>query len=74
MGGQPVNPLERTLKYLSYLLSAGFFVGGFFIIFGMFVPEYVPKQFRITLGIVLVLWAIYRFVITRAKIKQYEEE
>ena len=74
MGDEPVNSLERVLRYLSYLLSAGFFVGGFFIIFGMFIPNYVPKQFRISLGIVLVLWAIYRFVITRTKFKQYEEE
>jgi len=55
-------------------MSAIFFFGGFFVIFGTFVPEYVPKQFRITLGIVLVLWAIYRFIITRTKSKQYEEE
>jgi len=66
--------LEKLLKYFSYSISAVFFFGGFFVIIGVLVPEYVPKQFRIALGIVLMLWAIYRFVITRIKSKQYEEE
>ena len=55
-------------------MSALFFVGGLFVILGVFIPSYVPKQFRIMLGIVLILWAIYRFVIIQTKSKQYEDE
>ena len=55
-------------------MSAFFFLGGFFIIIGAFNLSNVPKEMRIMLGIVLMLWAIYRFVITLIKSKQYEEE
>jgi len=70
----PSNPLEKLLRYFSYLLSAVFFVGGLFVILGLFNLSNVPKEMRIMLGIVLMLWAIYRLVITRTKIKQYEED
>lgn len=64
----------KILRYLGYIMSAVFFIGGLFVIFGMYIPDYVPKQFRITLGIVLMLWAIYRFVMIRTKSNQYEED
>ncbi len=68
------NTLEKALKYISYLLSAGFFVGGLFIILNVLNLSNLPKEMRIMLGAVLMLWAIYRFVITLTKSKQYEEE
>jgi len=55
-------------------LSAAFFVGGLFVILGVSNLSNVPKEMRVMLGIVLILWAIYRFVIIRTKSKQYEEE
>jgi len=66
--------LETLLKYLSYSLSAVFFVGGLFIILDVFNLSNVPMEMRIMLGIVLMLWAIYRFIITRTKLKQNDEE
>jgi hypothetical protein len=66
--------LGKLLKYFNYSLSAVFFVGGLFAILGLFNLGSVPKEMRIMLGIVLMLWAIYRFVIIRTKSKQYEEE
>jgi flagellar biosynthesis protein FliR len=66
--------LEKLLKYFSYLLSAVFFVGGLLVILDVFNLSNVPKEMRVALGIVLMLWAIYRFVITLTKSKQYEEE
>ncbi len=55
-------------------MSAVFFVGGLLIILDLFSLNNVPAQFRIMFGIVLMLWAIYRLVITRSKIKQSDEE
>jgi uncharacterized membrane protein len=55
-------------------MSAVFFVGGLFIILGMFIPSHVQKQFRIMLGITMMLWAIYRFLVTRMRAKQDEDE
>ena len=66
--------MEKLTRYLSYTLSAVFFVGGLFVILGVSNLSNVPKEMRVMLGIVLILWAIYRFVIIRTKSKQYEEE
>jgi flagellar biosynthesis protein FliR len=70
----PKYPLEKLTIYLSYLLSAVFFVGGLFVILDVFNLSNVPTQMRVMLGIVLMLWAIYRFVITYTKFRQHEEE
>ncbi len=55
-------------------MSVVFFFGGLFVIFGMYFPDNIPKQFRITLGIVMALWGIYRFVVTRTKSRRYYDE
>lgn len=55
-------------------MSAVFFFGGLFVIFGLFLPESVPKQVRIMFGIVLMLWGIYRCVITYTKSRQLDDE
>ena len=55
-------------------MSAVFFFGGLFVIFGVLIPVYVPEQFRITAGIVLMLWAIYRFVITGMRSRRNDDE
>jgi len=67
-------PLEKLKKFLSYLISTVFFLVGVCVIFGMFIPGYAPKQFRITLGVVLILWAIYRFVLARTKIREDQDD
>ncbi len=64
----------KLFGYLAYLLSAVFFFGGLFVIFGVFLPSRVPEQFRIMLGIVLMLWGIYRFVVTYTKSRQLDNE
>jgi hypothetical protein len=51
-------------------MSAVFFFGGLFVIFGAYFRERFPEQFRITLGIVLVLWGIYRYLVTQTKSRQ----
>ena len=66
--------LGRLSKYYGYIMSAVFFFGGLFVIFGVLIPEYVPEQFRITAGIVLMLWAVYRFVITGMRSRRNDDE
>ena len=56
--------------YFGYALSAVLFLFGVIVVLGLTIPEYVPEQTRITLGIVLLLWGLYRFVHTRMKRKE----
>jgi hypothetical protein len=36
--------------------------------------QYVPNKLRITFGVVLMLWGIYRLVLTRIQVRQRNEE
>lgn len=52
---------------LGYSLAAIFFGFGVVVVSGIAIPDYVPKEFRLTIGVVLLLWGIYRFVLTKTK-------
>jgi hypothetical protein len=43
------------------------------IIAGLLIPSYVPSKFRVLLGVVLVLYGIFRFVSLRFKKPDDEE-
>lgn len=59
--------------YLGYSVSAITFVGGIIVISG-FALGNVPSQLRVTFGVVLVLWGIYRFVATRFRMRQQNDQ
>ena len=65
---------NKLAKYIGYSMSAVFFFGGLFVIFGVYFRRNFPEQFRVTLGIVLILWGIYRYVITLTKAKQDDDQ
>jgi len=67
-----VKPLNISL-IVGYTISAIFFVFGLVMLLGITIPTYIPKEFRITIGVVLLLWAIYRFVLTRMKAREERE-
>jgi hypothetical protein len=46
---------------------------GIAILAGFFLPEAAPNAMRFTLGTVLVLMGIYRFLVTRMKVRKAEE-
>jgi len=52
---------------LGYTLAAVIFACGVVVVLGMAIPDYFPKESRMTLGAVLLLWGIYRFVVTKRK-------
>jgi hypothetical protein len=59
--------------YLGYSVSAITFVCGIVVVSGIVLGN-VPGQLRVTFGVVLILWGIYRFVITRFRTRQKAEE
>ncbi len=58
--------------YLGYTVSAVTFIFGVIILSGL-AFRYIPVEMRIMFGIVMVLMGIYRFVLTRTKIRQKSE-
>jgi hypothetical protein len=45
---------------------------GILVLTGVFAKEGTPVQFRILFGIVLIMYCVYRFMMTRMRRKQEE--
>ena len=60
--------------YLGYAVSTVTFAAGAVIVSGLVLDARLPAQFRIMFGIVFMLMGVYRFVLTRAKIRQWRTE
>lgn len=52
-----------VVHYVILALSAGAVVVGGLVALGVLVPESTPPQFRQILGIVVLLYGLYRFVV-----------
>ena len=59
--------------YLSYSVAVITILFGIILVSGLLF-EYVPSKLRITFGVVLMLWGIYRIVYTRMRKRQQEME
>jgi len=51
-------------RYTILAVSAAAMVVGVLIITGLLVPRNLPEEFRVIMGIVIVLYGAYRFMIT----------
>lgn len=51
-------------RYTILIVSAAAMVVGVLIIVGLLVPRNFPEEFRVIMGIVIVLYGAYRFMIT----------
>jgi uncharacterized membrane protein len=61
--------LSNFPMYLGYAVSLVTAVAGITFVTGI-TFSYVPAKMRITFGVVLILWGVYRFVLTRNKANQ----
>jgi hypothetical protein len=59
--------------YFGYAMAAIFCCLGIVLLAG-FLPYEFPQQFRLILGIVLLLYSVFRFITTRTKSKQANED
>ncbi len=55
------------MKYLAYIIAAIFILSGIAFLAGYFISANVPAQFRIMIGIVLILYGGFRIVTTYFK-------
>lgn len=55
--------VSGVLRYTALVLSALAAVGGILVIAGLLVPRYFPEQYRIVVGVLILLYGVYRFVI-----------
>ena len=59
-----VMNLDGTFRLIILLVSAGAMVIGVLVMAGILFPPNMPDQFRVILGIVIVLYGAYRFANT----------
>jgi hypothetical protein len=52
------------MKYVAYVVASLFVLLGIAILTGYFMNDGVPTQFRIMAGVVLILYGIFRIVVT----------
>lgn len=65
--------VAKFLRYFGYAASTTLSLLGVLIIVGLLIPSYVPSNFRVLLGVVLVLYGVFRFVSLRFKKTDDEE-
>jgi hypothetical protein len=51
---------QLLIRIIGLVTSGVTLVAGIIVTAGLFVPDYIPSNFRITIGIVLVLYGLYR--------------
>ena len=64
--------LAYVSTFVGYGISVVMAAVGVLVLGGLLVREGMPEQLRILFGIVLVLYSVYRFMMTRARAKRTE--
>ena len=57
----------NIMKYLAYIIAAIFVLSGIAFLAGYFISAGVPSRFRIMIGLVLILYGLFRIVTTYFK-------
>ncbi len=66
--------LAKFVRFFGYTASSIVSIVGILIIAGLFIPSYISPKFRVMLGIVFVLYGIYRILSLRFKPRQDENQ
>ncbi|MEG8946287.1 hypothetical protein [Rosettibacter firmus] len=61
--------MNNVFTYISYSMGTLFIVLGLAIIFTNIAPNYLPEQFKIMMGIVLLMYGVFRLVSTKLRNK-----
>ncbi len=54
----------RAVNYVILVVSAAVAVFGTLVIAGILVPKNFPEQFRVVIGVVILLYGVYHFVVS----------
>ena len=64
--------LTNVSTIVGYGMSGVMGVGGILILTGVLMTQGVSTQIRVLFGLVLILYSVYRFMMTRVRSKQAE--
>ena len=63
----------NIMKYFAYVIAILFVILGIAILGGFFMANNVPSQFRVMIGVVLVLYGAFRLIMTYSKKNESNE-
>ena len=66
--------MSTVMKYIAYSAGTLFILLGLAMLFTNIMPDYLPSQFKVTMGIVLFLYGMFRIVSTIFKKPKPNEE
>ena len=64
--------IQNMLRIFGYAVATSVGLVGIAITAGLLMPKYIPENFRILLGIIFILYSIFRIVTLRMSQKQKE--
>jgi hypothetical protein len=62
--------IQKILRIFGYIVATSVGIVGIAVTAGLLMPAYIPDNFRIILGIVFILYSIYRIVTLKIAVKQ----
>ena len=65
---------QLLIRIVGLVTATVTLVAGVIVTAGLFVPEYIPSNFRITIGIVLMLYGVYRAATIWVKYQQEQRK
>ena len=66
--------LADLSTFMGYGISGLMGIVGVLVLVGVLAKEGTPVQFRMLFGIVLLMYSVYRFMMTRLRYKQKQNE
>jgi hypothetical protein len=66
--------IDKILRAAVLVLSGAAMLGGAAVIAGFLVPRYLPDQYRVILGAVILLYGGYRFALTLTRPRRRDRE
>lgn len=66
--------MQNVMMCIGYAAGAVFILLGLGILFTNLMPSYLPVQFKVMMGVVLILYGLFRIISTLFKNKRNDEE
>lgn len=66
--------LQTILTVLSYMTTSLILLIGLVLVTGWYLPAGIPENYRLTLGIIMTVYAVYRIWMIRARSRGRSED
>lgn len=66
--------MQNLMMYIGYAAGTIFVLLGLGILFTNLLPSYLPTQFKVMMGVVLILYGVFRIISTLFKNKKNDAE